>query len=77
MALDEDAAVDPASRHAGKAETEAWLLKEGIPFTSFRPTYIVGPGNYNLVERWFDRVCHGSGADAWRWQHDHPVGARG
>ena len=58
--LDEDAAVDPASRHAGKAETEAWLLKEGIPFTSFRPTYIVGPGNYNPVERWFfDRVCHG------------------
>ena len=45
--LDEDAAVDPASRHAGKAETESWLLKQGIPFTSFRPTYIVGPGNYN------------------------------
>ncbi len=57
--LDEQAEVDPASRHAGKAETEAWLLREGIPFTSFRPTYIVGPGNYNPVERWFfDRVCH-------------------
>ena len=57
--LDEDAAVDPASRHAGKAETESWLLKQGIPFTSFRPTYIVGPGNYNPVERWFfDRVCN-------------------
>ena len=57
--LDEEAAVDPASRHAGKAETEAWLLKQGIPFTSFRPTYIVGPGNYNPVERWFfERVCN-------------------
>ena len=57
--LDEDAAVDPASRHAGKAETESWLLKQGIPFTSFRPTYIVGPGNYNPVERWFfDRVSN-------------------
>ena len=57
--LDEDSPVDPASRHSGKADTEAWLLREGIPFTSFRPTYIVGPGNYNPVERWFfDRVCH-------------------
>ena len=57
--LDEDSPVDPASRHAGKADTESWLLKEGIPFTSFRPTYIVGPGNYNPVERWFfDRVAN-------------------
>ncbi|MFM1901292.1 MAG: hypothetical protein RLZZ216_1868 [Cyanobacteriota bacterium] len=57
--LDEDCPVDPASRHAGKADTEAWLLKEGIPFTSFRPTYIVGPGNYNPIERWFfARICH-------------------
>ena len=57
--LDEDAPLDPASRHSGKADTEAWLLKEGIPYTSFRPTYIVGAGNYNPVERWFfDRVCH-------------------
>ena len=58
--LDEDAATDPASRHAGKAETEAWLRQKGIPFTSFRPTYIVGPGNYNPVESWFfDRIVHG------------------
>lgn len=51
--LDENSPVDPASRHAGKAETEAWLRSEGIAFTSFRPTYIVGPGNYNPVESWF------------------------
>jgi nucleoside-diphosphate-sugar epimerase len=58
--LDEDSPTDPASRHAGKAETEAWLRAEGIPFTSFRPTYIVGPGNYNPVESWFfDRIAHG------------------
>ena len=57
--LDESSPTDPQSRHAGKAETEAWLRKEGIPFTSFRPTYIYGPGNYNPVERWFfDRIVH-------------------
>jgi nucleoside-diphosphate-sugar epimerase len=55
--LDEDSPTDPASRHAGKAETESWLQAEGIPFTSFRPTYIIGPGNYNPIERWFfDRL---------------------
>ncbi len=58
--LDEDAPTDPASRHAGKAETEAWLRQQGIPFTAFRPTYIYGPGNYNPVESWFfDRIVHG------------------
>jgi nucleoside-diphosphate-sugar epimerase len=58
--LDEDSPTDPASRHAGKAETEAWLRSQGIAFTSFRPTYIVGPGNYNPVESWFfDRIVHG------------------
>jgi len=58
--LDENAPTDPASRHAGKAETETWLRHHGIPFTSFRPTYIVGPGNYNPIESWFfDRICHG------------------
>jgi len=58
--LDEQSPLDPQSRHAGKADTEAWLMREGIPFTSFRPTYIVGPGNYNPVERWFfDRIVHG------------------
>ena len=57
--LDEPSPTDPQSRHAGKADTEAWLRKEGIPFTSFRPTYIYGPGNYNPVERWFfDRIVH-------------------
>ena len=60
LPLDEDAPTDPASRHAGKAETEAWLRAEGIAFTSFRPTYIYGPGNYNPVENWFfDRIVHG------------------
>ena len=58
--LDEESPTDPASRHAGKEETEAWLRAEGIPFTSFRPTYIVGPGNYNPIEAWFfDRIAHG------------------
>ncbi|MCX5933017.1 MAG: NAD-dependent epimerase/dehydratase family protein [Cyanobacteria bacterium] len=58
--LDEDAATDPASRHAGKLDTEAWLRQQAIPFTSFRPTYIYGPGNYNPVESWFfDRIVHG------------------
>jgi nucleoside-diphosphate-sugar epimerase len=57
--LDEESPTDPASRHAGKADTEAWLRQQGIPFTSFRPTYIVGPGNYNPVESWFfDRIVH-------------------
>ena len=57
--LDEDCATDPNSRHAGKAETETWLRQEGIPFTSFRPTYIYGPGNYNPIERWFfDRIIN-------------------
>lgn len=57
--LDEDCPTDPKSRHAGKAETEAWLKREGIPFTSFRPTYIYGPGNYNPIERWFfDRISN-------------------
>ena len=58
--LDEESPTDPQSRHAGKLETEAWLRQQGIPFTSFRPTYIVGPGNYNPVESWFfDRLVHG------------------
>ena len=57
--LTEDSATDPESRHAGKADTEAWLRSEGIPFTSFRPTYIYGPGNYNPIERWFfDRIVN-------------------
>ena len=58
--LTEDSPTDPQSRHAGKLDTEAWLQAEAIPFTSFRPTYIVGAGNYNPVESWFfDRIVHG------------------
>ncbi len=58
--LHEDSPTDPQSRHSGKLDTEAWLQAEKIPFTSFRPTYIVGAGNYNPVERWFfDRIVHG------------------
>ena len=58
--LSEESPTDPQSRHAGKLHTEAWLRQQGIPFTSFRPTYIVGPGNYNPVESWFfDRIVHG------------------
>ncbi len=57
--LDEESSIDPASRHFGKAQTESWLSQQGIPFTSFRPTYIYGPGNYNPIERWFfDRIVH-------------------
>jgi nucleoside-diphosphate-sugar epimerase len=58
--LSEDSPTDPQSRHSGKLDTEAWLSTEKIPFTSFRPTYIVGAGNYNPVESWFfDRIVHG------------------
>lgn len=46
-------AEDPKSRHKGKLETEAYLKSIGIPFTSFRPTYIYGPGNYNPLEEYF------------------------
>ena len=57
--LTEASPTDPQSRHAGKADTETWLRSEGIPFTSFRPTYIYGPGNYNPIERWFfDRILN-------------------
>ncbi len=57
--VSEESPVDKMSRHIGKAETEDWLNQEGIPFTSFRPTYIYGPGNYNQIERWFfDRIIH-------------------
>jgi nucleoside-diphosphate-sugar epimerase len=49
--------VDPNSRHKGKFETESYLAQSGIPWTSIRPTYIYGPGNYNDLEAWFfDRL---------------------
>ncbi len=50
-------AVDPKSRHKGKFETESYLEKQGLPFTSIRPVYIYGPQNYNPLEAWFfDRI---------------------
>lgn len=50
-------AIDPQSRHKGKYETEAYLQAQGVPFTSVRPVYIYGPGNYNDLEAWFfDRL---------------------
>jgi nucleoside-diphosphate-sugar epimerase len=49
--------IDPKSRHKGKFETEAYLKESGIPWTSIRPTYIYGAGNYNDLEAWFfDRL---------------------
>jgi nucleoside-diphosphate-sugar epimerase len=49
--------LDPKSRHRGKFEAEDYLLKQGLPMTSVRPTYIYGPGNYNPIEGWFfDRL---------------------
>jgi nucleoside-diphosphate-sugar epimerase len=47
-------AVDPSSRHKGKLDSENYLRSLGtVPWCSFRPTYICGPGNYNPVERYF------------------------
>jgi nucleoside-diphosphate-sugar epimerase len=58
--VSEESPIDLESRHIGKAKTESWLKTEGIPFTSFRPTYIYGPGNYNPIEKWFfDRITNG------------------
>lgn len=50
--LEQDA-VDPKSRHKGKLDTEKMLSESGVPWCSFRPTYITGPQNYNPVERYF------------------------
>ncbi len=59
LPLTEKSIVDDSSRHIGKSNTEEWLLSERIAFTSFRPTYIYGPGNYNPIERWFfDRIIN-------------------
>ncbi|WP_069790076.1 NAD-dependent epimerase/dehydratase family protein [Cyanobacterium sp. IPPAS B-1200] len=53
----EDDPLNPESRHRGKFETEAYLKQSGIPFTSIRPVYIYGSGNYNDLENWFfDRL---------------------
>lgn len=52
--------VDPKSRHKGKLDSESLLRNMGIPWCSFRPTYICGPGNYNPVERYFfERIAAG------------------
>tara|TARA_Y100001970_G_scaffold292716_1_gene435422 strand:+ start:20537 stop:21394 length:858 start_codon:yes stop_codon:yes gene_type:complete len=60
LPLTERSELDPNSRHYGKAETEEWLINEQITFTSFRPTYIYGPGNYNNIENWFfSRIKNG------------------
>jgi len=49
--------LDPKSRHKGKHETENYLSEMGLPWTSIRPVYIYGPGNYNDLEAWFfDRL---------------------
>jgi len=59
LPLSEESLLDPHSRHKGKFETENWLIDQKIPFTSFRPTYIYGPGNYNKIENWFfERLFH-------------------
>ena len=59
LPLSENSPLDPNSRHKGKFETENWLVEQNIPFTSFRPTYIYGPGNYNKIENWFfERLSH-------------------
>jgi nucleoside-diphosphate-sugar epimerase len=52
--------VDPNSRHKGKLDSEKCLKELGLPWCSFRPTYICGPQNYNPVERYFfERVDAG------------------
>ena len=53
LPINEKDPIDKDSRHIGKYETEKWLIDNKIPFTSFRPTYIYGPGNYNKIENWF------------------------
>ena len=55
--LNEESSINMNSRHIGKYETELFLKEQAINFTSFRPTYIYGPGNYNPIEKWFfDRI---------------------
>ncbi|WP_320664410.1 NAD-dependent epimerase/dehydratase family protein [Prochlorococcus sp. MIT 1223] len=59
LPLNEECLIDENSRHIGKYLTEIWLKEEKIPYTSFRPTYIYGPGNYNPIEKWFfDRLLN-------------------
>lgn len=52
--------VDLKSRHKGKLECEQKLDELGLPWCSFRPTYICGPQNYNPLESYFfERVTAG------------------
>jgi len=45
LAPQPDSPTDPASRHAGKLENRRiGCAASGYPFTSFRPTYIIGSG---------------------------------
>lgn len=45
--------VDHSCRHKGKLNTEDYIRSTGLPFTSIRPTYIYGSGNYNPLEMYF------------------------
>jgi nucleoside-diphosphate-sugar epimerase len=73
--------VDPKSRHLGKNDTEEYLKKLGLPFTSIRPTYIYGPQNYNDLEAWFfDRIIRnrpipipGNGMHITQFGHVHDL----
>ncbi|MBI4783811.1 MAG: NAD-dependent epimerase/dehydratase family protein [Oscillatoriophycideae cyanobacterium NC_groundwater_1537_Pr4_S-0.65um_50_18] len=75
--------IDPQSRHKGKAETEAYLAAQGIPFTSIRPVYIYGAQNYNDLESWFfDRITRdrpipipGNGMHLTQWGHVQDLAA--
>jgi len=75
--------IDPQSRHKGKAETEAYLAAQGIPFTSVRPVYIYGAQNYNDLEAWFfDRITRdrpllipGNGLYLTQWGHVQDLAA--
>jgi nucleoside-diphosphate-sugar epimerase len=74
-------AIDPRSRHKGKHETETYLAGAGIPWTSIRPVYIYGPGNYNDLEAWFfDRLVRdrplpipGNGLHCTQFGHVHDL----
>jgi nucleoside-diphosphate-sugar epimerase len=53
-------AVDHACRHKGKLNTEDYIRSKGLPYTSIRPTYIYGAGNYNPLETYFfERIDRG------------------
>ena len=43
----------PSKKQQGKLDTETYLAKSGVAWTSIRPVYIYGPLNYNPVEEWF------------------------